>query len=168
MRQRSPLVVVAVCALSATIIARSSQADFSGRWRLVQPTVAQLAEDTLTIKPPDELLITQTPFAVTVEHPSTPGTHPDARRFEYGEGGMVGGVPGRTTVRGTWSVSYVGTKLMISESTTAPDARGAQETASHGSMWHLERPNRLVIEFSEQRTGERPKVATRVYVKVAP
>jgi hypothetical protein len=28
-------------------------------------------------------------------------------------------------------------------------------------MWRLETPNRLVIEFGEERAGERPKIATR-------
>jgi hypothetical protein len=33
-------------------------------------------------------------------------------------------------------------------------------------MWRLETPNRLVIEFREEREGERPKIVTRVYVKL--
>ena len=37
---------------------------------------------------------------------------------------------------------------------------------TRGSMWRLETPNRLVIEFGEERPGERPKMATRVYVKM--
>jgi len=35
-------------------------------------------------------------------------------------------------------------------------------------MWRLEAPNRLVIEFGEERAAERPTIARRTYVKVTP
>jgi hypothetical protein len=34
-------------------------------------------------------------------------------------------------------------------------------------MWRLEAHNRLVIEFSDEHTGRRPKITTRTYVKIA-
>jgi hypothetical protein len=140
--------------------------DVSGRWRLVELTVTERALDTLAIASPDELLITQTPFAVIVEHPSRPGTHPEAKTFEYGSGGVVEDLGDRGLSTGTWSVSYVGTQLTISRSTTyPPDERGARTTVASGSMWRLETSNRLVIEFGEERSGERPKVATRAYIR---
>ena len=60
-----------------------------------EPTAAERALDTLVIDSPDQLLITQTPFAITVEHPSKHGTHPEAGEFHYGSGGRDGGLPGR-------------------------------------------------------------------------
>ena len=84
-------------------------------------------------------------------------------------GGVVGGVPGGMSHESNWGVSHIGTQLMISRSTKgAYDDRGIRITHAHGSMWRLNGPTRLVIEFSEERTGERPKIAARVYVKVAP
>jgi hypothetical protein len=60
-------------------------------------------------------------------------------------------------------------ELMISRSTTRPpDERGVRTTLTRGSMWRLEAPNSLVIELGEERAGERPTIATRTYVKMAP
>jgi len=36
------------------------------------------------------------------------------------------------------------------------------------SMWRVEAPDRLVIEFGQERTGERLKTATRRHVKQSP
>ncbi len=59
-------------------------------------------------------------------------------------------------------------QLMIAHSTTTlADERGVRTTVAHGSMWQIDRSDRLAIEFEEQRTGEPTKVAVRVYVKVA-
>ena len=137
--------------------------DLSGRWQLVEPTAAEHALDTLVIAPADQLIITHTRFGITVVHPSKPGAHPRAGSFEYGHGGIVGdGIPNDTS----WSVTHIGTQLMISRSTKGPlDSRGARVVSARGSMWRLDGPNRLVIEFGEERTGERPKIATRVYVR---
>jgi hypothetical protein len=161
---------LAALALGLIAVGQGQEPDFSGRWQLVQPTAPERSADTLDIASPDQLRITQTPIAIVVEHPSEPGTHPEARTFEYGSGGRIGGLPGRgNSVDETWGVTHIGTQLMISRSITRPpDERGVRITIAHGSMWRLEAPNRLVIEFGEERTGERPKVATRVYLKVAP
>ena len=163
-------VFVLVCVLAATGVAQTGGPDFSGRWRLVEPTSSQLAQETLTVVAPDELLIRQTSREVVIEHPSRPGTHPETGTFEYGTVGFASGeIGGATPLRGTRSVSYIGTQLMISRSTTyPPDARGARSTVARGSMWRLEAPNRLVIEFGEERAGERPTIATRTYMKVTP
>lgn len=170
MRATPAFVVLAFSALAATGIAQTGGPDFSGRWRLVQPTAAQLAQETLTVTAPDELLVKQTRREITIEHPSQPGTHPEAGTSEYGSGGFVGDLgDSLTPLRGTWGVSYIGTQLMISRSTTyPPDARGARSTVARGSMWRLEAPSRLVIEFGEERAGERPTIATRTYTKVTP
>jgi hypothetical protein len=163
-------VFVLVCALAATAIAQTGGPDFSGRWRLVVPAAAQLAKETLKIGAPDELLVKQTSREITIEHPSQPGTHPEAGTFEYGAAGFASGdINGPTALRGTRSVTYIGTQLMISRSTTyPPDERGGRDTVARGSMWRLETPTRLVIEFGEERADERPKIATRTYMKVAP
>jgi hypothetical protein len=161
----------AVLLIAAALNAQSRPPDLSGRWRLVEPTAAERAADTLAITAPDELLIKDTPRAITVEHPSKAGTHPEAGEFEY----LVGG-SGRINLRGrsnsldeTWGVTHIGTQLMISRSTTQPsDDPSVRNTLARGSMWRLEGRNRLVIDFGEERTGERPKIATRVYVRIAP
>jgi hypothetical protein len=170
MRAIAAASVLSVCALGATGIAQSNRPDFSGQWRLVQPTPSELAQETLIVVAPDELLIRQTPRELFIEHPSKSGTHPETGTFEYGSGGFIGDLPGSLTpLQGRWGVSYIGTQLMISRSTTyPPDARGARSTVARGSMWRLEAPNRLVIEFGEERAGERPKIATRTYRKVTP
>jgi hypothetical protein len=166
---RARLACAAVVLVSSALHAQSRVLDLSGRWRLVEPTVEQRAVDTLAITSPDQLLITHTAREITIEHPSKPGTHPEAGTFEYGSGGFVGDLPGSVTpLQGTWSVSHIGTQLVISKSATyPPNDRGVRVTIATGSMWRLDSADRLAIEFGEERAGERPKVATRVYVKVA-
>jgi hypothetical protein len=164
---------LAACAaiplIAAAPLAQSNPPDLSGRWQLVEPTAAERTLETLVIATPDQLLIIQTPRAITVEHPSKSGTHPEAGEFHYGSGGRVGGLSGRgNSIDERWDVSHIGTQLMISRSTTRPpDEQGVRITLARGSMWRLEGPNRLVIVFSDERTGERPKIATRTYVKRA-
>jgi hypothetical protein len=160
------------CALliSAAPAAQSRPPDLSGRWQLVQPTAADRARDTLEIVSPDQLLITETPLAMTVEHPSTRGTHPQAQTFEIGVAGAMGriGVQGRRgTTEERWSVTYIGTQLMMSRTIYPSDAQPLPgKSITLGSIWRLETPDRLVIEFGEERPGERPKTATRVYRRI--
>jgi hypothetical protein len=143
--------------------------DFSGRWRLVQPTAAELALDTLIITAADQLVVTDTLREIVITHPSNAGTHPEAGTFQYGSGGFVGGLPGGAATNGTWGTTYLGLQLMMSRTLMLPaDERGVRATLARGSIWRLEAPDRLVIEFGEERTGERPKIATRVYVRVPP
>ena len=169
MRATAVASVLSVCALVTAGSAQTGRPDFSGRWRLVPPTASQLAQETLEVTAPDELLVKQTRREITIEHPSQPGTHPEAGTFEYGSVGFVrGDIGGGTPLRGTRSVTYIGTQLMISRTTIyPPDERGASDTVARGSMWRLETPTRLIIEFGEERAGERPKIATRVYMRVA-
>jgi hypothetical protein len=152
-------------------LAQSRPPDLSGLWQLAEPTAAERARDTLVITSPDQLLIADTPLEkIVITHPSKPGTHPETGSFAYGEGGIVGGIPrsGNSTEE-KWGVTHIGTQLLISRSTTRLlDDRRVRMTLARGSMWQLEAPNRLVIEFSEERTGERPRVATRTYVRAAP
>ena len=165
---RSALAACAAIPLIAAVsLAQSRPPDLSGRWQLVEPTAAERALDTLAITAPDELLIRQTPLEIIVEHPSRSGTHPEAGTFQFGSGGFVGSSMGAAApLRGTWGVTHIGTQLMISRTTTyPPDERGERSVVARGSMWRLEVPDRLVIEFGEERAGERPKIATRVYVK---
>jgi hypothetical protein len=114
-------------------------------------------------------VIRQTSRELIVEHPSKPATHPESGTFEYGIGGFVGDSGRPTPLRATWGVTYIGTQLMISRTTIyPPDERGIRDTVVRGSMWRLEGTTRLVIEFGEERAGERPKIAIRTYTKVAP
>jgi hypothetical protein len=167
---RTSLACATVILAAGALPAQSRVIDFSGHWRLVEPTAAERAGDTLAITSPDQLLITQNPSAIIVEHPSNPGTHPEAGTFTYGEGGRVGGLPGGgNSIDEKWGVTHIGTQLMISRSTTSPpDGHGVRVTPVRGSMWRLDGSDRLIIEFSEERTGNRPKIARRVYVKMAP
>jgi hypothetical protein len=114
------------------------------------------------------LLIRKTPLEIIIEHPSKSGTHPAAGTLKFGSGGFVGDSMGAAApLRGTWGVTHIGTQLMISRSTTyPPDEHGVRITVARGSMWRLEVPSHLVIEFGEERAGERPKIARRVYVKI--
>ena len=161
--------VLAACTsallISAAPSAQTKPPDLSGRWQLVQPTAAERARDTLEIVSPDQLLITQTPLAMTVEHPSAPGTHPEAQTFKLGVGGAMGNITGhRSTTEERWSVTHIGTQLMISRTTVnPPDEQPPRTPVTRGSMWRLETADRLVIEFGEERPGERPKIATRIY-----
>lgn len=159
-----------VLLIAAAPLAQSRPPNLSGRWQLVEPTAAERALDTLVITSPDQLLITDMPLEIVIKHASKPGTHPEAGSFEYGVGGRIGGLPGRgNSIDEKWGVTHIGTQLMISRSTTGPsNDQSVRITLARGSMWRLEAPNRLVIEFGEERTGERPKMATRVYVKLAP
>ena len=168
---RSAAACAAILLIATAPLAQSGPPELSGLWQLAEPTAAERAVDTLEITSPDQLLITGTPTAITVAHPSKPGTHPEAGSFKYGEGGIVGGIPGSgNSTEEKWGVTHIGTQLMISRSTTRLlDDRRVRMTLARGSLWRLEAPNRLVIEFSEERTGERPRVATRTYVKpIAP
>ena len=58
--------------------------------------------------------------------------------------------------------------MMSRSAEDPPNDRGIRITIARGSMWRLDGRDRLVIEFSEERTGERPKIAIRVYVRVTP
>ena len=160
-------VACAAMVLAASVpFAQTRSSNLSGHWQLVEPTASERALDTLAVTPPDQLLITDMPREIVIEHPSKRGTHPEAGAFEYGSGGfVVDGVRGE----GSWATMYLGTQLVIFRSMHhAPDDRGIRVAVTHGSMWQLEGPDRLVIEFAERRTGERPKIATRVYVRVKP
>ena len=166
---RTSLACAEVALTAAALHAQSRVLDLSGRWWLVEPTAAERATDTLVITSPDQLLITHTRRGVTIEHPSKQGSHPEAGTFNYGVGGIVGGVPGQAnSVDEEWSVTHIGTQLMMSRSMVLPSEKSDERRkVARGSMWRLDGPDRLVIEFGEERSGERPKVATRVYVKVA-
>jgi hypothetical protein len=155
----------AILLFTAAPRAQSLPPDLSGRWQLVEPTTAERAQDTLAIDAPDQLLITQTPLAIVVVHPSRSGTHPEAGTYRFGTGGYVGGSDRTSPLSETWDASFIGTQLVLSRSTTlAPDERGARGAVARGSMWRIDTPGRLTIEFSEERPGERPKIAARVYV----
>jgi hypothetical protein len=157
---------VAIVLVAAALHGQSRVLDLSGRWWLVEPTAAQRALDTLDITPPDQLLITHTRLGITIEHPSKRGTHPEAGVFEYRVSGRTA-MPGRGGIEQQWSVTHIGTQLMISRSTALPsETSDVPIRVARGSMWQLDGPDRLVIEFGEERHGERPKVATRVYIKV--
>ena len=165
----APAACAAILLIAAAPNAQSRPPDLSGRWQLVEPNAAEHTLDTLVITSPDQLLITHTPPRIVIEHPSRPGSHPEAGSFTYGVGGRIGGIPGRESFEESLSVTHIGTQLMISRSAThRPDEHSARKTVVRGSMWRLEGPNRLVIEFGEERTGERPRVAVRTYVRVAP
>jgi hypothetical protein len=60
MRALAVVAVFLACTIAARGIARVHQPDFSGRWRFVAPTAAQLANETLTMAAPDERLVEQT------------------------------------------------------------------------------------------------------------
>ena len=153
--------------LTASLIAQASPPDLTGRWRLVEPTAAERAQDTFAITSPDELLLTQTPLALIVEHPSKSGTHPAAGVFKYGVSGTVSGRIGAGPAETTTTITHIGTALVISHSATAPaDVRGVRVTVGHGSTWRLEGSNVLVIEFTEQRAGQPPGIANRSYMKI--
>ena len=147
-------------------------ADFSGRWALTVSAIARSAgPDTLDVVAPDELLITQTPLAITIEHPSKAGTHPPAGTFTFGAGGTVGGVPrkasdvSRADFESRWGVSFVGSQLIISQSTTASDANGITITEATAATWVLDRDGRLIIELEHRRTGQDTKSTTRIYIR---
>ena len=155
--------------VAAAPLAQNQPPDFSGRWQLVEPAPAERPLDTLDITSPDELLITQTLLAIRVEHPSKPGTHPEAALFGFGSGGTIGGLPGRGASIDETRVWQIATQLVISRSSTRlPDGLGVRITFARVSIWRLEGPNRLVMEFGDERTGEPPRVAVRTYVRVAP
>ena len=158
-----PSALLIVAALSA-----QDSRDLSGHWGLVQPTASQLAEETLAVTAATELFITHTPRDITITHSPQPGaTHPETGTFQYGSGGFVGDSGSATPLRGTWGVSQIGTQLMMSRSTIyPPDKSGTSVTIARGSMWRREGNDTLVIEFGEERPGERPKIATRVYSRL--
>ena len=163
---RTAMTYAAFVLIAASLCAQD-RPDFSGRWRLVQPTTAELALDTLTITAADQLAVTDTRREIVITHPGNPGTHPEAGTFQYGSGGFVGGLPGGAVTNGRWGTTYIGMQLMMSRSLMLPaDDRGVRATLARGSIWRLEAPDRLVIEFGEERTGERPKIAARVYIRV--
>jgi hypothetical protein len=153
---------ISVLLAAAASAAQFQQPDFSGRWRLVEPTAAERAVDTLAIIAPDELLITQTPLAITIEHPSTPGTHPSVGTFKF----TIGGTMSSTGAESRFDVGWIGHQLTINSSTSsAPDAKSDRITHSKGSMWTLETDRRLAIDFTEKRSGEFSRMARRVYVR---
>ena len=158
---RTSLVACVALPLSASLLAQASPPDLTGHWRLVEPTAAERAADTLAITPPDELLITQRPLAITIEHPSTRGTHPSAGTFKF----VVGGTISSTGAESRFDAGWIGPQLTINSSTSsAPDAKAHRITHSTGSMWTIEADGRLTIDFTEKRSGEFARIARRVYV----
>ena len=157
---------LAFALLAVTAAAQSTRADLSGRWVLVSSgPVNRDGFDTLEIAPADELLVTQTPSMITIEHPSKRGTHPAVGTFKFGVGGTIGGVPGGASSETKYEVSFFGTQLTISDSTITPDASGGRITSARGSTWQLDLDGRLTIAFRETRSNERPRTATLVYVR---
>jgi hypothetical protein len=157
-----------------TLAVQSQPPDFSGRWMLAAPSsAASSGPDTLDVVAPDELLVAQTPHAITVQHSSKPGTHPAAGTFEFGTGGRVGGIPGRALgilaaeSESRWSVSFVGSQFIISDSTTVRKGDARPVTGVTAATWMINGEGRLVINFREQRTGQSSKSATLVYVRSA-
>ena len=151
---------------AARIHAQSVQTDFSGRWLLDRSRPPGLEPDTLVISDVDELLVRQTETAITIEHPSRPGSHPAPGTFEFGSGGRVGGLPGTIPPsESRWGTTFFGTQLLMSESTTSVDANGVATTSAYGSIWMLDKTGKLVIEFREEQSRERPKTATRIYTR---
>jgi hypothetical protein len=63
--RRALAVCAAIPLIARAPLAQGRSPDLSGRWQLVAPTSAEHARDTLVIDSPDQLLITQTPFAIT-------------------------------------------------------------------------------------------------------
>src|SRR5262245_13449780 len=105
--------------------AQSVQTDFSGRWILDRSRPSGVEPDTLVITEVDELIVRQTQTAITIEHPSKPGSHPAPGVFEFGSGGRVGGLPGTLPPsESRWGSTFFGTQLLMSESTTSVDADG--------------------------------------------
>lgn len=160
---------LAVLMFCVNAAAQSDRPNLSGRWVLADSSV-QIpgGRETLKITAPDELAITQTSLAITIQHPSKPGTHPSAGTFKFGIGGTTSGVGGLNSVgaESRWEVSWLGSQLIISDSTTAPpNASGIRVTVAHGSTWSLDPKGRLIIEFDERRTGANPRGTTRVYVR---
>jgi hypothetical protein len=169
MRQALAATMLAAVVLCSSTIAQSRVTDFSGRWVIIASRPESGEPDSLTIETPDELRITQTPQSFTIEHPSKPGTHPAAGTFKFGEGGTVGGTvadlsAAPSSFETRWGISFFGTQLMMSRSTTTID-KGVQTTVASGSFWRLDERGRLVIEFREERAKDRPRVATRVYMR---
>jgi hypothetical protein len=159
--------MLALGLLATALNAQSKPTDFSGRWVVtaLRPHPDEL--DTLSIVAASELLVVQTPQQITIQHPVTQGTHPQAGTFEFGSGGWVGGLPGGRDSSGTWDTRFAGTQLMISR-TTRTAANGTREDSATGSIWQLDGNGRLVIEFREERPNERPKIAARVYERASP
>jgi hypothetical protein len=159
---RSAAVMAAAISLTAAPAAQNQYPDLSGRWQLVEPTAAERAVDTLAIIAPDELLITQTPLAITIEQPSTRGTHPSAGTLKF----VVGGTISSTGSESRFDAGWIGQQLTINSSTSsAPDQKGDRITHSKGSMWTLEADGRLAIDFTEKRSGEFARMARRIYVR---
>lgn len=157
---RGAAVMAAAILLTVAALAQSQQRDLSGRWRLVEP--AERAADTLAINAADELLITQTPRAITIEHGSTSATHPSAGTFKF----IVGGTVSSTGAESRFDAGWIRHQLTINSSTSsAPDAKGDRITHSTGSTWTIEADGRLAIEFAEKRSGEFAKIARRIYVR---
>lgn len=152
--------LLAIVLLATDAGAQSRGTDFSGHWLLVTPDPAE--PDTLQINAPDQLVIRQTSRRITIEHPSRRGSHPAAGIFPFGSGGLAGG--STTGGAGRWGTTFFGTQLMMSTSTTSIE-NGVETTVAYGSFWLLDRQGRLVIEFREERSKERPKIAIRVYVR---
>jgi len=91
MRETLAASALAAALLCSSTAAQSRVTDFSGRWVITDARPEPDEPDTLYILPADELLIRQTSQALTIEHPSNKGTHPEARTFEFGSGGIAYG-----------------------------------------------------------------------------
>ena len=162
--------MLGACTLAALFLAplagaQSRVTDFSGAWVLTSERPVPDDPDTLEISAVEEFVVTQTQRFVSVEHTAKPGSHPAAGTFDFGVRGTVGGIPGGLQHELTLSVGFFGTQLIISENSTDADATGFRVTTGHGSIWLLDTDGRLVIEFREARSKERPKTATRVYIR---
>ena len=164
--------LTAACIIVLVLFARpggaqSKEINFSGRWVLAASGAASpLEPDTLEISAADEILIIQTKLSITVDHPSKRAAYPAAGTFEFGSGGFVGGLPnsGVNPTQGRWGTTFFGTQLMMSKSTTTAD-NGVDTTVAYGSFWSLDERGRLVIEFREEHSRERPKTAVRIYTR---
>ncbi len=162
LRWCSVLTVVLLTPLAAT---QSRATDFSGGWLLTTLRPEPDEPDTLEIAAAEELFITQTMRFIAVERVSKSGNHPADGTFDFGVRGRMEGIPnGLQDAEITRGVGFFGTQLIISETRQEPpDADGIRLSSGHGSIWRLDQEGRLVIEFREHRSHERPRIAIRIY-----
>ena len=134
--------------------------DFSGRWTFERPPVMAVAPrgPDATVTPANELVVIQNEAALTVGHPSRPGSHPHSGVNFFASAGTT-----RAGSSYKSSVAWVGRELVIESTLELSASGGSVNMIRSIERWSMADDGRLEIRIVEERSGKEAVVETLAY-----
>jgi hypothetical protein len=161
MHMTTPL-TFALAVLMVAQVSPAQRPDFSGHWRLVTATErGKPIAHTSDTAPARELIVSQDAASLTIAHGAAAGTCPKPAVHQFRRHGSIG-----SAVTFTSDVFWFGNELVITSSSRGPEgADGRARVHEYSEKWSLDAGERLVIYFSETRTGAGSTWGTLTYTK---